>query len=202
MKHSREHEIAWQGLKVGTHNYEFVLDDAFMQSHGAPAETGGWDARVALRFDKHESFFMLHFDVGGSVTLPCDRCGDDFRLSLWDEFDLLIKLSGEDDESGDDEDADVVFIPRHETVLDISGWLYEFTMLALPVQRIHPAGPDGQPTCNPEALRLLGDLTSGDTANEPGADNQPANTIWKGLQNISVTDEGNAAKPPKKSSPE
>jgi uncharacterized metal-binding protein YceD (DUF177 family) len=203
MKISREFEIAWQGLKPGVHNYQFTLDDAFMQAKSAPAEFFNWKASVGLRFDKHESFFMLHFDVGGTVTTPCDRCGDDFELKLWDEFDLLVKLSGEEDDRNEDEDADVVFVPRHETVIDISDWIYEFVMLAVPLQRIHPERPDGTPGCNPEALRLLGDLAAKEAeSNEPSEELQPANSIWKGLQNISVQDEeADETKPSKKSEP-
>lgn len=200
MKNSREYEIAWQGLKPGVHNYQFTLDDAFMQAKSAPAEFFNWKAQVSLRFDKHESFFMLHFDVGGTVITPCDRCGDDFELTLWDEFDLLVKLGGEDENQNTEEDADVVFIPRHETVIDISDWLYEFTMLAVPLQRIHPERADGAPGCNPEALRLLGDLAAQEGAGEQASEEvQPANSIWKGLQNIHVEDEDTEAKRTKKS---
>lgn len=202
MKNSREFEIAWQGLKLGVHNYTYTLDDAFMQGRSAPAEFFDWKAQVTLRFDKHESFFMLHLDVGGTVNTPCDRCGDDFELKLWDEFDLLVKLSGEDDDRGEEEDADVVFIPRHETVIDISDWLYEFTMLAVPLQRIHPDRADGTPGCNSEALRLLGDLAgkeAEENSDEPTGDVQPAASIWKGLQNITIAEDGDAPKSSKKS---
>ncbi len=161
MKHNREFEIAWLGLKVGEHVYEFSIGDAFMQERGAPAETHSWNAQVKLRFDRQTSFFRLHFDISGSVVVPCDRCGDDFALQLWDEADLLIKLTGEDhDAEATDEEADVAFVSRHETVIDISGWIYEFVMLSLPIQRLHPEGE-----CNPDALRLLGQL--GNTEDEP-----------------------------------
>lgn len=174
MKRTREFEIAWQGLKEGAHQYEYVLDDAFMEAHDAPEELHGWHATVALTFEKHASFFRLHFDVGGHVTAPCDRCGDEFVLKLWDEFDLIVKLLGETEEEKDEnDDADIVFIPRSETVLDISNWLYEFVLLSLPLQRLHPARPDGQPDCNPEALKLLNRLSESD---------RPSNNIWKGLE--------------------
>lgn len=174
MKRTREFEIAWQGLKDGVHQYEYILEDAFMEAHDAPEELHDWHAVVGLTFEKHQSFFRLHFDVGGYVTTPCDRCGDDFVLKLWDEFDLVIKLLGEtEEENNEDEDGDIVFIPRSETVLDISAWLYEFALLSLPLQRLHPDGPDGQHGCNPEALKLLNRLS------EP--EDQPASNIWKGL---------------------
>lgn len=177
MKHNREFEIAWLGLKIGEHVYDFSIDDTFMQEHGAPPELHDWAAQVRLRFDRQQSFFRLHFDVSGSVIVPCDRCGDEFTLPLWDEFDLLVKLTGEDgDDSEPEEEADVAFISRAETVIDISSWLYEFVMLSVPLHRIHPDNG-----CNPEALRLLNELSAAEEA--------PEHDIWKGLKNITIAEE-------------
>lgn len=187
MKHTREFEIAWQGLKPGPHVYAYDIDDKFMQEHEADGSFSNWAARVTLRFDKHENFFMLHFDIGGSVSVPCDRCGDDFKLALWDEFDLIIKLTGEPTDEIEDED-DVVFIPRSETVIDISNWLYEYVMLSIPLQRIHPDGADGSSGCNQQALKLLDQLA--DHPEEPHT-----NPLWKGLEGIKIEKE----KKPKRS---
>ncbi|MBS1630049.1 MAG: DUF177 domain-containing protein [Bacteroidetes bacterium] len=179
MKHNREFEIAWLGLKLGEHIYEYSIGDAFMKEHGAPPHTSNWKAQVVLRFDRQQSFFRLYFDISGSVTVPCDRCGDDFSLQLWDEANLLIKLTGEDDEAeSPDEEADVAFIPRHETVIDISSWVYEFVLLSMPLQCLHP---DGQ--CNPEALKLLNQLGQ--------AEDAPEHNIWNGLKDISIEEEKN-----------
>jgi len=177
MKHNREFEIAWQGLKPGVHNYQYTLDDAFMKAKEVPEELHDWKMKIAVNFDKHSDFFRLHFDVDGTVVTACDRCGDDFELKLWDEFDLLVKLAGDnaEDEPIEDE-ADVVFIPRHETVLDISDWLYEFAMLSVPLQRIHPDAADGKPGCNPQALQLLQQLS------EPEDEQPHGGAIWKGLE--------------------
>jgi uncharacterized metal-binding protein YceD (DUF177 family) len=177
MKHNREFEIAWLGLKIGEHVYDFSIGDDFMVERGAPAELHDWAAQVKLRFDRQQSFFRLHFDVSGSVVVPCDRCGDDFQLGLWDEFDLLVKLTGdEEDDAEPDDEADVAFISRNETVIDISGWIYEFVMLSVPLQRVHPEN-----ACNPEALRLLNQLS--------GTDEGTERDIWKGLKNITIADE-------------
>lgn len=173
MKHNREFEIAWQGLKPGVHTFQYDLDDRFMDERQAERDFKALDAQVTLTFDKKNSFFICHFDIDGSITVPCDRCGDDFKMRLWDEFDLVIKLTGGDETHENEDDADVVFIPRSETVIDISNWLYEFVMLSIPLQRVHPDKPDGSEGCNPEALRLLNQLS------EP--DEGPKNEIWKGL---------------------
>jgi uncharacterized metal-binding protein YceD (DUF177 family) len=185
MKHNREFEIAWQGLKLGVHEYSFSISNDFMKEHEAPEEYHDWNAEVKLRFDRQTSFFQLHFDIAGYVTAPCDRCGDDFKLELWDEFDLMVKLIGDtgDDEEGEEE-ADIAFIPRSETVLDISSWIYEFVMLSVPLQKLHRNNPDGTPGCNPEALKLLNQLS------EP--EEVPThNSIWKGLEAFKPEEESN-----------
>lgn len=173
MKHNREYEIAWQGLKAGVHKFQYEVDDRFIQERDAEQDFKDLDAQVNLSFDKQNNFFLLHFDIDGSVTVACDRCGDDFKLRLWDEFDLLIKLMS-DDTNEIEEDADVVYIPRSETVIDISKWIYEFVLLSVPLQRVHPDKPDGSAGCNPEALKLLGQLS------EP--DGSTKKDIWKGLE--------------------
>lgn len=177
MKHNREFEIAWQGLKAGMHTYQYEINDRFMQEREAPAEFKNWDVSVTMNFDKKSNFFLLHFDVDGSVTTPCDRCGDDFSMRLWDEFDLVIKLTGDDVKETDEDD--VVFIPRSETVIDISRWIYEFIMLSVPLQRIHADKANGEPGCNPIALKLLNKLSEPESA-------APKKAIWKGLEELKV----------------
>ncbi|XZF14736.1 YceD family protein [Chitinophagaceae bacterium MMS25-I14] len=185
MKHNREFEIAWQGLKLGTHTFQYEIDNRFMVEHGeSETDLKNIEAKVTLTFDKKSNFFLLHFDIDGKITAACDRCGDDFEMGLWDEFDLVMKLAGEDVEEIDDE-ADVAFIPRSETVIDISKWIYEFVMLSVPLQRIHSDTADGKPGCNPEALRLLEELS------EPEGEEKPKNDIWKGLETLKENSNNN-----------
>lgn len=174
-----EFELAWQGMKLGEHQFDYLLNnDFFANSQGPLEEITDIEAKVGLRFVKRENFFELHFDIGGWIMTPCDRCGDEFRMELWDEFDLVVKLDDSEREEGWEEEADVVFIPRSETVLDISRWLYEFVVLSIPLQRIHPTDANGRDTCNEEALRLLGKL-----AEQP---EEPKNDIWNGLKSINI----------------
>lgn len=175
MKHNREFEIAWQGLKPGEHVFHYEIDDRFIKDKQQETDFKDLHAVVKLRFDKKTNFFLLHFDIDGEVTVPCDRCGDDFQMQLWDEFDLLVKLAGEDADARD-EDADAVFIPRSETVLDISDWLYEFIMLSIPLQKVHPDKADGTPGCNAQALKLLNKLSE--------HIEEPKNDLWKGLEGL------------------
>ena len=176
MKNTREFELAWVGLKPGLHEYAFTLGDSFFKEMEAPEEFSNWDVAVKLFFEKHSTFFRLRFEVGGRVTVACDRCADPFPLQLWDEFSLIVKLAGEDDAETGEEEADVVFIPRSETVLNVAEWLYEFSLLSVPLQRLHPDNADGSSGCNPEVLKMLGHM-------QEGAENAaPRDTRWAGLE--------------------
>jgi uncharacterized metal-binding protein YceD (DUF177 family) len=175
MKNTREFELAWVGLKPGLHNYEYTLGDSFFKEMEAPEEFSDWSVHVKLFFEKHSAFFRLRFEVGGTVTVACDRCADPFSLELWDEFSLIVKLAGEDEEEAGDEEADVVFIPRSETVLNVAEWLYEFSLLSVPLQRLHPDNADGSSGCNPEVLKMLGHMQ------EEAEAAAPVDTRWAGL---------------------
>jgi uncharacterized metal-binding protein YceD (DUF177 family) len=179
MKNSRVFEIAWQGLKLGEHELIFDLDDKFLIWKYPETEYKQLNVQIKVTFDKQVNFFMFHFNIDGSLVVPCDRCGEEFELSLWDEFDLLVKLNDVEDEDQIEEEADVVFISRSETVLDISDWLYEFLMLSIPLQKIHPQDAKGNDTCNPDVLAFL-------KQSAEALEQENKNTIWKGLDSIKI----------------
>jgi uncharacterized metal-binding protein YceD (DUF177 family) len=115
------------------------------------------------------------------MDVACDRCGDPFSMRLWDEFDLIVKFTGEseDDHNEEEDEADIVFVPRSETILDVSTWVYEFIMLSMPLQHIHPDKEDGTPGCNPEALKLLNKMSGSEDAKR---------NLWSGLDKFKDLD--------------
>jgi uncharacterized metal-binding protein YceD (DUF177 family) len=155
MKHSREFEIAFVGLKPGIHVFEYNIDSQFFDRFGE-VEFANPHLNIQLTLDKKAGIFLLHFNINGKVSLPCDRCGDDFELNIWDEFDLVVKQI--DDElvaEKSEADAEVAYIGRSESLLEVSTWIYEFVLLSIPMQHIHPDNENGESTCNPEALKYL-----------------------------------------------
>lgn len=182
MKYHREFEIAYVGLKNGVHTYTYDIGKPFFELIGADAEDLEAIAiQVTVTFDKHPNFFELKFDINGSVDVACDRCGDPFTLPLWDEFDLIVKLNEHStEEEGTEDDGDIVFLSKNETVLDLSEWIYEFIMLSIPMQRIHPDDAEGNTTCNKDNLALL-DKMSQQAKDEEASKEQQKNDIWKGL---------------------
>ncbi len=172
MKHSREFDIAFVGLKPGIHVFTYSIDDSFFENFENPEFTQA-KIDIKLTLDKKSGIFLLKFDINGKILIPCDRCGDDFDMNLWDEFELVVKII--DDElvaKKSEEDAEVAYIGRSESILDVSTWIYEFVILSVPIQHIHPDDEQGKSTCNQKALEILNQQKSNEIPD-----------IWDDLKN-------------------
>ena len=173
MSGRREYEIAFVGLKPGEHEFNYEVDDKFFTSYG-PQEFKNCKAHVKLVLDKHTSFMLLKFAVGGKVDVICDRCGNPLTMDLWDDFEVLVKMVDNPDEMNNaDEDPDVHYIGRNESHLNVAAWLYEFVNLSVPTHRMCAESEIGGPKCNMEVLEMLKKMNEQEEKTE--------NPIWKGL---------------------
>lgn len=173
MGNKREFEIAFVGLKPGVHVYEYTILDSFFEKYGVQDFTN-CNATVKLSLDKNNGFMQLHFDVGGTVEVDCDRCGNTIYKQLWDEFDMIVKLVENPDEMNEqEEDPDVYYISRTESHLHISDWIYEFVSLSVPMQRQCPDDEQDESTCNKAVIEKLQQM-------EEEVKKQ-ANPLWSGL---------------------
>ncbi|MRG45676.1 DUF177 domain-containing protein [Chitinophaga sp. SYP-B3965] len=173
MKHLREFDIAFVGLTPGVHTFQYQITDSFFENYGQQ-DFSNCNATVKLQFDKKSNFFLLKFEVGGTATVICDRCGQPFELQLWDDFNQVVKLVENPEEMNGDEDPDVTYIQRTESHLNVADFVYEFINLSLPMQRIHPDDANGKSGCDPKVLDMLNKMK------EQGEDK--TNPIWKGLE--------------------
>ncbi len=165
MKFRREFEIAHVGLRPGIHNFNYNIDDSFFEKFDKP-EFNNANIDINLSLDKKSNIFLLIFKINGAVNIPCDRCGDEFELNLWDEFELVVKIV--DDslvEKKSEEDAEVAYIGHSDYILNIEKWIYEFIILSVPIQHIHPDNENGESTCNPNALEFLNQSKSNQQTN-------------------------------------
>ena len=157
MGNRREYDIAFVGLKPGEHEFNYEIGDRFFAGYDEQDFTGV-KATVKLTLDKKTGFMLLKFDIGGSLQVSCDRCGNNLPLQLWDEFKLVVKLVDNPDEM------------NH---LHIADWIYEFINLSLPMTRMCSESEMGGPHCNKAVLEQLKKM-------QPEEHN--ANAIWKGLE--------------------
>lgn len=149
--------VQFEGLKEGLHHYDFKIDDAFFAVfEGELVNRGALD--VDLEFEKKSNMLVLNFTISGKVITECDRCGDDLDVPLEFSRRLIVKYGVE----GEEPSEDLAFIPHSAYELDVSPYIYEFVVLAMPLRNVHPKGK-----CNAEALARLEELSS---KNDPDID--------------------------------
>ena len=81
MGNNREFEIAYVGLKLGSHVYTYNIEDNFFESYGQQ-DFVNCNTNIKLNIDKNSGFIQLHFDIDGTVDVDCDRCGNTMRKQL------------------------------------------------------------------------------------------------------------------------
>lgn len=173
MGHRREFEIAFVGLKPGVHEYHYEVDDKFFITF-QQQDFINCHANIKLSLEKNTSFMMLKFEVGGKVEVVCDRCGNNLKMDLWDEFNMIVKLVENPDEmNASEEDPDIYYISRTESHLHVANWIYEFVSLSIPMQRMCTTEEMGGPQCNKEVLEMLKKMNTGSGEN---------NQLLKGLE--------------------
>ncbi|MFM7839997.1 MAG: YceD family protein [Chitinophagaceae bacterium] len=179
MSHGRNYDIAFVGLKPGTHVFEYEIQDEFF-SEFPKQDFRNCQAHVKLTLDKHSNFLQLNFEIGGKLELDCDRCGNPLPLELWDEFKVLVKMT-EDPEAmnEEEEDPDVFYISRTESHLHLIPWIYEFINLSVPMQRQCSEEMMGGPYCNLEVLAKLKEMEARKEA--------ASNPVWKELDKFKAT---------------
>jgi uncharacterized protein len=138
------------GIKAGHHVYEFKIDKEFFDLFEESEIKEGKLVAVA-EVDKSPSHFDLNIRISGEVEVSCDRCLRMFSHPVKCENKLLVKFGQEKN----DENPEIITIPRDANELDLKQYLYEFIYLALPIRRMHPDNADGTSKCDPQMLQKL-----------------------------------------------
>lgn len=174
MANKRAFDIAFVGLKPGVHEFNYELDDQFFKDRGAE-DFANASANVKLLLEKNQGFMILKFEVGGRAEVTCDRCGNPLALDLWDEYKMLVKLVENPEEMNEqEEDADIYYISRNDSHIDVATWLYEFVLLSVPMQKMCSPEEMGGPQCNQEVLEKLKAMEAKNVDHNAG-------NLWKGL---------------------
>ena len=167
--------IPVSGLALGSHSFQYEIDDDFFAGMDySEVQQGRVD--VKLDIDRQETMLTLHFDLKGSVRVPCDRCADEFDLPIESSQDFFLKLGTENAEESDD----VAVVSAELSEYDIRPLVYEYIILAIPMHRVHPEGE-----CNPEVLAMLNAEAEVPAEEEASDDIDPR---WAALKDIKLND--------------
>ena len=174
MEKKNEFLLPVSGLALGSHSIEYEIDNDFFAGMDY-SEVQQGKVSVKLDIDRQETMLTLHFDLQGSVRVPCDRCADEFDQPIESQQDFFLKLGTENAEESDD----VAVVSPDLNEYDVRPLVYEYIILAIPMHRVHPEGQ-----CNPAVIEML-------NREEAPAEEEETDTIdprWAALKDIDLND--------------
>ena len=148
------YKIAYKGLKVGSYDFDFKVDNSLFEAFETEEIKGGdCDVRIALK--RSEAMLELDVAIEGEVICECDRCLEDCPIAIEFNDTLFVKFSDETDYY----DGEVMWISPAEDMVDLTQYIYESIVLSLPYSRVHEEGE-----CNSEMLASFQQITEEELA--------------------------------------
>lgn len=174
MKALKQFSIPFTGLKLGKHQFDFEIDKSFFDAfEHSLVKDGKLKAKVEL--DKQETMLILGFHVDGTIKLNCDKCLSDFDQPIELNERQIVKFAEEAE--GEEEDLEIIILPRKETAIDVSELIYEFITVAVPfINKCEQAGQ----TCDEQMLNTLSKLQAGNEEQEEQIDDPR----WEALKKL------------------
>ena len=103
-------QIAFSGLKLGTHQFDFQIEDAFFQLYDY-AELNSGQINAIILLHKKSNMLSLEFQIKGNVTLACDTCTEDYTQSIEGNYKQIVKFS---DVAEPEETDEIIILPTNE----------------------------------------------------------------------------------------
>ena len=145
-------KIDFKALKDEVTSLDFDLTDTFFSALEGSQLEHG-ALHVSVSIRKMAGFFELQFHTVGHVTVSCDRCLDDMEQPI-----------------------------STEGILDVSWFIYEFIMLAIPIKHVHAPGK-----CNSAMTQKLDELSGAVRSGEEEA--EAIDPRWQALEKLKVKSE-------------
>ncbi len=149
MKVKDEYIIRPEGLKVGLHEFNFVLNDEFFSNWGE-MDFSNSDINANVTLNKEETLLTFDIEMNGFVNFHCDLCVQSYVQDVSSKNTIFFKF-GNESESTDD----VVYIKREDNSIDLQQYLYEFLILSLKSKRNCKESSVEQDVCNEDVLKIL-----------------------------------------------
>lgn len=176
MKSLQQYNIPYSGLKLGKHNFEFEVDEAFFNEFEYSLVKNG-NLKVSLELEKQETLLILTFNIKGKINIECDVCLADYPLSIEIDERQIAKFT--EDENLEDNTDEIIVLTKNVNEIDVSSLIYEYITLAVPyISRCDDEG--NTQWCDKEMIQKIEELSGQN--NEEKADR--ANPQWEALKNI------------------
>lgn len=116
------------------------------------------DLRVSLVADHQQDMVDVDCNVTGTLTVPCDRCLCPVAVEISTGACFRLRLK-ETAPMPEDDSYEEVFLQEGSDQLDLCQEIYDYSLLALPLQRFHKEGE-----CDAAALACLSEGEMEDAA--------------------------------------
>jgi uncharacterized metal-binding protein YceD (DUF177 family) len=149
-----QYQIAFSGLKPGTHVFDFKIGKSFFEQV-EDEEIRDGQVGVTVTMVKEERMMDLHFTIHGTVMVSCDRCNELMEIEVNGNERLIVKYG----EGYYEETEDIQIIPETAHQFDVGPFIYEYIHLLVPIRRVHQEDSKGNSQCDPDILRKLKELS-------------------------------------------
>lgn len=174
MKDLKDFNIPFIGLKLGSHLFEYQIDNKFFEAFNFDEYL---DANITANVDfvKKTTLMEVSIRIDGTVHVPCDTTNIAFDQEIDGNLNLIVKFGPE----YNDDNEDILILPHEEYQLNLSQYIYELIVLSVPSKRIHPKVLDG--TMKSDTLDKLNELQI--TTEKPIEDTE-TDPRWDKLKNL------------------
>ena len=172
LKSLKDYSIPFTGLKLGKHQFEYLVTDAFFDEFAySLVKKANLVCKVQL--EKQETMLILDFDITGTIGATCDKCLAEYLQPVDIHEQQVAKFS----EEAIGEDDEIIVLTKNDHEIDIAGLVYEYINVAVPF--ITTCGNEGNtPFCDKEMLQQLDKLKANTDQDEK------TDPRWDVLKNI------------------
>jgi uncharacterized metal-binding protein YceD (DUF177 family) len=151
MKHLKEFNIQFVGLKEGSHLFEYEINNKFFEDFNYD-EFESSSIKISLDFIKKSTLLELTFAAQGNVEVPCDVTNELYNQDVQGDFRLVVNFGPE----FNDDNEELLILPHEAYEFNVAQFIYELIVLSVPSKRVHPKVLDG--TMDSEALNKFEEL--------------------------------------------
>ena len=172
LKSLRDYSIPFTGLKLGKHQFEYMVTDAFFDEFEySLVKKANLVCKVEL--ERQETMLILNFDISGTIDATCDKCLSQYPQPVQIHEQQVAKFS----EEPVGEDEEIIVLTKNDHEINIAGLVYEYVNVAMPF--ITVCGDEGNtPYCDKTMLDKL------DKFKTYTDENEKTDPRWDALKNI------------------
>lgn len=163
--------ISTGGLPVGNHEFQFEVTDAFFKDTDTE-ELNGVDVSVKAILLKQNNVMQLQFELSGTVNINCDRCLKEFDIPVEGTEHLIIKYGNPSDSTDE-----VLMVHEGETQLDVTQYIYEYVITAVPARKVPCEIDSKKYKCDKALLKKLNE-------NSISVESIEENPLWEQLNKL------------------